>query len=129
MELEKLETRTLSEEGQDVIIKGYDDKPVMIIKVKGCDSDEYARQRDIMSRKIFKAYQNNETLNENEEDSVFYANLIIGWKSADDERLTWGGKEFVFNTENAIKLLRDVPYIRKQVKEFVENRKNFFLRK
>lgn len=56
-----------------------------------------------------------------ESSAKLLAVVTVGWKG-----LKFGGKEYEFSADNAIKLYNEYPWIKDQVDQFIADRKNFF---
>lgn len=130
-----IDTKTLSEEGVDMVIKlmGSDEplvarngKPVSI-KLLGPDSDVY---RDISRAQLKKRLTRTTDatkLNEldfgeiDQEGMELIASCVVGWSNVFDTE----GKEIPCTKENALKLVENYPVLREQVDAFVANRAHF----
>lgn len=102
-------------------------KPVTIFLL-GPDSSVYRQHsRDQQSRRLKEMSSNRRrglTITPQElEDSAL--DLIVrcttGW-----EHIEWNGEEFPFSPENARQLYMQMPFVREQVEEFIQDRRNFF---
>lgn len=119
MDLANLYTRDNAEKGMEMqlinpddgsVIKGDDGEPWTIIVI-GTDSDRYQRILREAARKR----------NKTEDDGIEnMASLVLDWSG-----LVLNKEPYVFSRDNAIKLLRDFPWIRDQVLQFAAERRNF----
>lgn len=120
----KLATRTLHNEGAILKVLGPDGKDTgETIRVRGVDSDEF-RRVDSESRRALiryladkdeKARDTQEFLTFSEDNRLkLQAALVVDWSF-----------EEPCDEANKLELLREAPYIAKQVDEFAGKRSNF----
>jgi hypothetical protein len=123
MELDKLSTAPIHEEGADCQIK-VDGKPSDVyITIKGQDSQSYRKAKKRQMRQFIEARKKDieiEELDTDKMDCELMADCTVGWRG-----ITAKGKEFAFSRENAIKLYTDAPDIVAQLLHFIEERGNF----
>lgn len=121
-----LSTLKISEEAQELNLTNplTGKKIDVVINVYGLDATIYKRRSRDLYRAILK--KSPDGLSEiSEEDDERYANRLIaahidGWKNIEID-----GKEFKYSRENAVKLIKDFPWIKEQVKRYAEKRANF----
>lgn len=113
MEIKKLETRTESNKGREMQVRGWDGKLTdFYITLAGIDSDKWQKVKREIQQKIF--------LGEDPDAPTSLADVTISWRGLVDN-----GKEVPFSHEAAASLYREAPYIREQADRFVADRENF----
>ena len=95
------------------------------ITLAGADSDVYRRAQRTWANKqmdrLMKRRGNNPSVEEIEERSLdIMARCTLSWKDVE-----FKGKKLPCNYENAIMLYRELPWLREQVDEFINDRANF----
>lgn len=135
MDLSIFDTATGSEDGRWLEPVGLDGKKIgMRIKVLGPDSRAYNKLADEVqkeyTRQLADAYNGLapklDKQTKEEREVSLYAKLTVEWESTiEGEPVTWEGKEFSCNEENAVKLYGKAVAIKNQIKSFIENRRNF----
>ncbi len=134
-DLASIDTKTLSEEGVDMIVKlmGSDEplvarngKPVAV-KLLGPDSEVYRDISRAQLKKRLTRTSDAKKLNELDFAEVDADGLelitacVVGWSNVFDT----DGKEIPCTKENARKLLEGYPVLREQVDVFVATRTHF----
>lgn len=133
-DLDVIDTKTLSETGAAMPVKGLDGsalfnsagKPVEIV-VKGPDSADYMRlvRAQIKKRMARAGAPTEEQSLEDESDLI---DLLVACTKGWNGMLAKGTAEPVLFTADACRqLYRDFPVIRDQVDSFIANRANFTL--
>lgn len=133
-DLDLIDTKTRSETGASMTVKGLDGTPLVNsrgkpveITVKGPDSADYVRlvRHQIKKRMARSGAPTDEQLAEDEGDLIeLLVTCTLGWNGILDK----GNQEPVLFTPDACrKLYRDFPVIRDQVDSFIANRANFTL--
>lgn len=105
------------------------DPPVRVLLL-GEDSAHYrGQQHKINNKRIQQAFAANRgqvkqfvTSEEMDVDTIHSLSTTI----KDWENVEWNGSPMPCNEKNAAIVLKEVPWMREQIKEFVENRSNFF---
>ena len=105
-------------------------EPPMRIQLRGMDSDQYKKHNhSVQNRRISNAMKGMRgggasvtfTSEESDvEDIQGLAACVVAW-----ENVEWEGEQPQCNEQNAALIFTHVPWLREQVKVFVEDRSNF----
>lgn len=96
------------------------EKTDIVVYCLSPDNPEYkAAMLDALRNGVDEGKPDLRKLTENRAASV--AKMVSGW-----DNIALGGKPFKYTKENAVKLMKDFPWILDQVDEFCGNRANFF---
>ena len=134
-DLAAIDTKTLSDSGVDMVIKGFESSEPLLAKngkaiaitLLGPDSAAYreftrAQVRRRLTRMNDIAKANDIDLEEIERDTLnLLVSCTLGWKNV----LDTDGNDIPFNAENVRKLYTSYPIVREQVDSFVSSRVNF----
>lgn len=143
-DLDKIDTKTLSERGATMTVKSLDGRPLLNSKgktleiiVKGADSEEYIRLSRAHVRKRMARVGQEVTDAQNTEDQNDLIDLLvectIGWNNFERKpEATKDGHEegsivVTFSKKACKQLYEQFPAIRDQVDVFIANRANFIL--
>jgi len=123
MELTKLSTAPIHEEGAECRIKVNGKPSDVYITIRGQDSKSYRQAKKVQMREFIKARDNKIDLADmdtDEMDCKLLADCTVGWRG-----ITVEGKEFQFSQDNALRLYKDAPDVVFQLLQFIEDRGNF----
>lgn len=133
-DLDMIDTKTRSEAGAAMPVRGLDGSPLMNsqgkpveIVVKGPDSADYMRlvRAQIKKRMARSGVPTDEQTAEDEADLIeLLVTCTLGWGGVLQKG---SGDALPFSADACRKLYRDFPVIRDQVDAFIANRANFTL--
>lgn len=127
LDLDDLDVSTASEAGSDLtVLHPTSGEPTeIVIHIAGPDSkrarDADREMTDKLTKEAIDKKLTPDDATFERMASMRAASLTLGWSG-----IQWGGTEFPFNAENAIKLYTERRWIRTQVEAFAGQRANFF---
>lgn len=123
MELTKLSTAPIHEEGAECRIKVNGKASDVYITIQGQDSKAYRKAKKKQMRQFIEARKDEIDINDLDTDRMdveLLAECTIDWRG-----ITVDGDEFEFSHENALQLYTDAPDVVIQLLQFIEDRGNF----
>lgn len=125
MELGKLQTATIHEEGAEVnILSPVDGTPTdVFVTIMGSDSKQWRTAKKKQAAQINEHLRKGGKYDELDYDSMdaeALASVTLSWKG-----ITKDGKEYKCNYGNALALYTDSPAVASQLIAFISDRENF----